>query len=176
MDLISGSIILLLSIMIFPAVTSGLYALRKGSKIIVNFLRFYTTQWKNNYQISVLYILALLVVMVDAFFFKKIELSFVSNLFFGLGLLVILLGLNSALLASTFSMSLKNLVLLNLAYFKDLSLSSLALILILMIPFRLDPLIYLLFMGLAMFGQNYVYKSKLEIIRKNITNPQIKYL
>lgn len=176
LDIMSGSIIALLSLMIFPSYASALYAVRKKRRILMNFVTFYKVKLKENYKLSAIFTFVLIVLVVDALFFKSQGYDIVAYTFLGLSVLSVLFMLNSGLLVSTFSMSLKNLGLMNIAYIKPLSLCSLAFVLIMILPFRVDILIYLIVIGLAMFGQVYMYKSKLEVMRENITNPEIKYL
>lgn len=175
LDIVSGAIIVLLSITIFPAYASGLYAIRKG-KVFRNYFKFYISNIKKNYLVSLIFTLLLLVSFVDALFFKKLGLQSMYYVFLGLSLFIGLLLLNSGLLVSSFSMSLKNLLLMNIAYLKALSASSSAFILVMLIPYRLDILIYLLVIGMAMIAQVYVYRYKLETILEKITNEDIKYL
>lgn len=176
LDIISGTIIMVLSIMIFPAYTSALHASRKNYRIISTFVKFYFSQIKSNFKTSVMFTLIMFVLIIDGLFFKNNGYDLTYNIFLGMSMFCVLIILNSGLLLSTFSMSIKNLFLMNIAYMKSLSVSSLVFILIMLIPYRLDILIYVVALGMAIIGQNYMYKSKLETIRENVTDEQIKYL
>lgn len=176
LDLISGTIITLLTITVFPSYTSALNAARQDSHCVSNFFKFYKSNLKFNYQVSLIFVLAFTILIVDAIFFKLKDFTTFYYMFLGLSVLAGLLFLNTGLLVSSFDLSLKNLLILNLENLSSLSVSSSAFVLIMLIPFKVDILIYLIVIGLSLMGQNYVYSSKLDNIKNRITDPQIKYL
>lgn len=176
LDVISITVIIILSLTIFPSYTSVLFAVRKKKAIILNYLKFYFKSIKRNYGFSCLFVALIAILSVDGLFFYQLNIKVIYYLFSTLTLFAILFALNSGLLLSTFSMSIRNLILMNLAYVKLLSISSIIFLMIILVPFGLDPLIYLITIGLAIIAQMYYYSSKIILIKNNITDESIKYL
>ena len=169
-----GTVILALGV--YPAFCAILYAARKDSNLIQSFVYYYRTHYKVLYQLSAIFLGAFVVLVVDGIYFKTRSNLFLKDVFTGLALLVVVYSLNKALVVSSFEAPLKKVLITSFAYTKELTGASLVSLVMMVLPFKLGPLIYLLVIGLAALIQTVLYRKTYHLMLEKITDPSIKYL
>ena len=169
-----------LSLNLIPSFSALQYSARQNKSYLKNTIIYYKSNFKSSFKVSLTLTFVLLVLLVDAYYFKTKNNLMMEFIFTGLSLFVIVYIINSTYIISLYSGNFGDLLKTSLAYSKELTVTSLITITILSLPLILfnsiGLILFLIVFGLAAITQVFLNKEILKNLKINVQIETIKYL
>lgn len=174
------AITFILSASILPSFCAMLYAIQRSDRMVKSYFNYFKLNGLLSMKIGLFLSLILVILGVDAFYFYSKGNIVLEFIFTGLSLCLFVILLNTSVILSFIQADFKKILLISLAYTKELVLSSIVAITLLLVPLIFmrfgGPLLYLTMIGMAGIGQIYASKNARETIKDTIEDSTVKYL
>lgn len=176
-EIVGLSVLILLSVNIIPTAIILIRHFRDDLSIIKTSEIVYKENFKSISVASLLFVLMSLILYVDIYFFKNINLEIVELIFSGLLIGLIVFTLNFVQVASIYKSNLKNLMLINIAYTKELSLSAFTVVMyafvLVLLSIFVVPIISIIVIGTCVAVHNWFSTKAIKVMQEKVSREDI---
>ncbi len=176
-DLFAFLTLIVLSINVIPTLIILIRYFRDDLSIINTTEIVYKENIKSIAMASILFIVCTLIIYVDIYFFKNIELQIVEYVFSGLLIGLIIFALNFIQVASLYKSNLKTLLLVTYAYTKELSVSAITVLMydfvLILLSLFVAPIISIIVIGSSVAVHNWFSIKAIKLMKDRINREDI---
>lgn len=177
-DVVSWVVLCIVSVNIIPTYIILVRHFKDDLNIISTAKIVYQEQGKQLLFASVISLVLGFIVYVDILFFKNIDMRLVEIIFSGILLALVVFTLNFIQVASTFKASFKALLLVTVAYTKELTLSATTTLMWVFISIMLSlfvlPILSILIIGTTIAIHNWFSSKSIDMMLNRISREDIK--
>lgn len=170
-------LLILLCFNLVPSYVILIRYFREDLNIIQTIKDVYKANGKHLLLMSGTLIAAIAIIYVDIYFFKNIGFAIGEYIFSGILIALIVFTLNTAQVLSIYQASIKDLLLVSVAYTKELTLSAITAIMLtfvlVMLSVYVVPILSVLVVGLCVSVHTWFSAKATQIMRERITKETI---